>query len=161
MAYDGMYGELSTRGSTNEVLNAALQVQSDIEDLTELNQSILDSVMAYQLAAVYKFLDVTASGTYTVALELASVFRITMTSSGAFSILLSDAGLTEPNQAKQVTLILKQGVGATTVTWPTNVVWANGNPPILSFTAGKEDVVTLLHITDEDKWYGFFNGSSF
>lgn len=35
MAYDGMYGELSTRGAANEVLNLAIATKDQIEDAAE------------------------------------------------------------------------------------------------------------------------------
>lgn len=172
MAYDGFYAGLSTRGSANEILNLITEKQQAInasiaagvatlESIAQANQEILDLVVAYQLAAVYKFVNVSASNSYTIALGVASVFRVTMLTEGQFEVILSDTGMTAPNQAKQATVILKQGVGGTTVSWPSNVVWANGNPPTLSFTQNKEDIVTFLHITGENKWYGFFNGSSF
>lgn len=172
MAYDGFYAGLSTRGSANEILNLITEKQQAIdasiaagvatlESIAQDNQDILNLVIAYQLAAVYKFLSVSASNSYTVALGEASVFRINMLTEGQFEVILSDTGMPAPNQAKQATLILKQGVGGTTIKWPSNVIWANGNPPTISFTQGKEDVITFLHITGEDRWYGFFNGSSF
>lgn len=172
MAYDGFYAGLSTRGSANEILNLITEKQAAIdasiaagvatlESIAQANQEILDLVIAYQLAAVYKFIDVSASTNYTIAFGVASVFRINMLTEGNFIIDLSDGGFDTPGQAKQITVILKQGVGGTKVTWPSNVKWANGNPPTLSFTQGKEDIITFLRITGDTKWYGFFNGSSF
>lgn len=35
MAYDGMYGDLSTRGAVNEVLNLAIATKDQVEDLAE------------------------------------------------------------------------------------------------------------------------------
>ena len=42
MAYDGFYGELSTRGSTNEVLNLAIQTKEEIEVLAAQAQLSAD-----------------------------------------------------------------------------------------------------------------------
>lgn len=62
MAYDGMYGELSTRGSANEILNAILQVQDEIEttqdevDLTaqEVSTNAAQSAANATAAANYR-----------------------------------------------------------------------------------------------------------
>lgn len=51
MAYDGFYSELSTRGSTNEVLNLAIQTKEEIEVLAEQAQLSADSAAAAGAAA--------------------------------------------------------------------------------------------------------------
>jgi hypothetical protein len=60
MAYDGMYGELSTRGTANETLNLALQIQADInatalevaEDAQNVAVAIDDAAASAEQAAV-------------------------------------------------------------------------------------------------------------
>lgn len=51
MAYDGFYSELSTRGSTNEILNLAIQTKEEIEVLVDQAQVSADEAAAAGSAA--------------------------------------------------------------------------------------------------------------
>lgn len=66
----------------------------------------------------------------------------------------------EPGFVKQVTLALAQGTGANLVTWPNNVTWPHGRPPVLSYNAGQVDMVTLLYLGN-GVWRGFFVAGGF
>lgn len=48
-------------------------------------------------------------------------------------------------------LLLIQGDGSDTITWPT-IKWAGGSAPTLSTAAGAEDIVTFVYIGSS--WYG-------
>lgn len=61
----------------------------------------------------------------------------------------------------QIILILEQTVGAGKITWPSNIEWAYNRPPVLSYEAGKQDMVTLFKMYNANKWYGVFSGGWF
>lgn len=66
----------------------------------------------------------------------------------------------ESGHIKQLTLALAQGTGANRVTWPSNLAWPNGRIPVLSYTEGQVDLVTLLYIGNGN-WRGFFAAGGF
>lgn len=59
------------------------------------------------------------------------------------------------DKAHTVTLILRQGSGANEVNW-TNVAWPEGSAPLLTFEAGKFDVIDLL--VTKDNVVGMYKG---
>lgn len=54
----------------------------------------------------------------------------------------------------QIQLFLRQGTGANTVTWPPNVIFANGQLPVLSTTKGMVDIIQLTSVDDGKTWFG-------
>ena len=52
------------------------------------------------------------------------------------------------------TLLVKQGVGNKTITFPVNVKWQGGNPPTLSTNTGKIDLITLYYDDQENIFLG-------
>lgn len=69
--------------------------------------------------------------------------------------------LAESNTSQQITLVLTQGTGVNKVAWPDNVRWQNNHTPVLSYTAGKTDVITLLTYDNGTTWLGFYSGAGF
>lgn len=67
--------------------------------------------------------------------------------------------MTNPVSGMAYTLILIQdGSGTNTVTWPANVKWPGGTAPTISAGAGDIDVVTLLYNNEDsrDEYYANF-----
>lgn len=58
-------------------------------------------------------------------------------------------------------LALVQGTGANKVTWPSNVRWPYGVPPVLSYTQGHIDLFEFLSPNADGQWFGFFLGGGF
>lgn len=75
-----------------------------------------------------------------------TVFTKTITTDTSFTISTISAGKT-----LVFNLILTNG-GSNTVSWPSNVKWANGTPPPLS--ASGIDVLTFLTPDGGTTWYG-------
>ncbi len=42
-------------------------------------------------------------------------------------------------------ILIQDGTGSRTATWPASVKWPGGTPPVLSTTAGRKDVVTCVY----------------
>lgn len=65
-------------------------------------------------------------------------------------------------RGKSFTLILTQGSGPFTATWPSSatVKWSGGTAPTLTATSGKQDVITFTCI-DGTHWLGFVAGQNF
>lgn len=79
-------------------------------------------------------------------------------------ILTANATITFSNgqPGGRYTLILKQdSVGGRTVTWPTNVRWADNTAPILTTTANKTDYVGFIYNGIDAKYDGVAFNANF
>lgn len=77
----------------------------------------------------------------------------------SYKIVLSDnctLSFLNPESGAVYTLLIKQGAGNNTVTFPVNVKWQGGNPPTLSTSAGKKDLITLYYDDQENIFLGGF-----
>lgn len=84
----------------------------------------------------------------------ASVSRITLSANCTLTFPTAAAG-------KSFTLVLVQdGTGSRTVTWPGTVLWAGGTTPTLTTTASKRDCFSFL-CADGTNWLGFTSGQNF
>ncbi len=89
----------------------------------------------------------TGDGTTTIDWKLGNKFKFTF---GAFNETFT---FTAPTNHCAVQLILVQdGVGSRTVTWPATVKWPSGTAPTLSTTAGAIDIISL--VWDGVSYYG-------
>lgn len=67
-----------------------------------------------------------------------------------------------PGVALSFTLLLLQdGSGSRTVTWPSSIDWGTTGAPTLTTTANKVDVVTFLSVNGGKTWYGFMSAKGF
>lgn len=109
-------------------------------------------------ASIYKFANVEVSGTaYSLpSSNTESWYNITLNNSDACAFTIPKPSINS-TMVKQITLNLIQGTGANKVAWPNNVKWSNGRPPVLSFTPGASDMVTLLYAGSAVGWIGFFS----
>lgn len=93
---------------------------------------------------------------YTVDLSDGNVFKLTLTSNCTFTF--SNAPVT--GKSGSFTLVLIQdGTGSRTVTWPASVDWAGGTEPTLSTSASSVDILGFFTTDGGTTWYGFLSGS--
>ncbi len=97
-----------------------------------------------------------SSTAYTVDLTGGNVFKITMTGNCTFTFSNPPASGT----AGSFTLVLIQdGTGSRTATWPAAVKWASGTAPTLTTTATTgTDILTFMTMDGGTTWYGFAAG---
>ena len=97
-----------------------------------------------------------SSTAYTADLTTGNVFKITMTGNCTFTFSNPPASGT----AGSFTLILIQdGTGSRTATWPAAVKWASATAPTLTTTATTgTDILTFLTTNGGTTWYGFAAG---
>lgn len=110
-----------------------------------------------QMAEVQESVNTVAtSGTAQTIPDVTSstVSRITLTGNCTFTFPTAAAG-------KSFTLVLVQdGTGSRTVTWPGTVKWSGGTAPTLTTTASKTDVFAFL-CADGTNWLAFTSGLNF
>tara|TARA_E500000305_G_scaffold13033_1_gene8959 strand:- start:2013 stop:4172 length:2160 start_codon:yes stop_codon:yes gene_type:complete len=105
----------------------------------------------------------TSDGTEALNLGTASVHVVTL---GAATTTISfTESLGSTNQAYGFTIILKQdGTGGREVVWPSSspdIRWADGgNAPVLTSTANRYDVITLVTYDGGDNYHGFVAGQN-
>lgn len=108
--------------------------------------------------AVYKFAQIPGAASITIPFATSGVHRVTLT---AATTTIAVNSTLKAGEARQITIILRQGVGAQKVNWPANIKWPNDRPPVLSLEQGQEDFVTLLSCATDSHIYGFSNGGTF
>jgi hypothetical protein len=102
----------------------------------------------------------TASVTGAVNISLQNDNVLVWTLTGNVTLTLSSPP--PSNDALAVTFILIQdGTGSRTVTWPGSVKWPGGVAPVLTTAAGKIDVVTLITYDGGTSYLGFVGGQNF
>jgi hypothetical protein len=72
-----------------------------------------------------------------IDLSNAVLFDFTLTANGTITLVNGTAGV-------YVFIIRQDSVGSRTITWPSNVKWADATAPTLTTTANAWDIVTLI-----------------
>ncbi|EPR16748.1 hypothetical protein M527_13865, partial [Sphingobium indicum IP26] len=57
--------------------------------------------------------------------------------------------------------LVQDATGGRGVTWPSNIMWSQQRPPILSVTPTYTDIIDLTSIDGGITWYGIFAGVAF
>jgi hypothetical protein len=76
--------------------------------------------------------------------------RLTMT--GNCTLTLSN-----PLDGGVYVILLRTDAGSFTMAWPASVLWPGGTAPVITVTASKVDLVTLIYDSNSGKYYGSFN----
>lgn len=92
---------------------------------------------------------------YVIDCSTAQVHKITLTSEKC-ALAFKDGLKIAEDIVKDIRLYIIQGTGSNAVEFPTNVLWANGVAPILSFKKGAIDVIQLTTIDQGKTWLGNF-----
>lgn len=110
-------------------------------------------IQQYTSTSGYKVTTETVTtSTYYLDYFTYSLFNLTLNSA---KTAIQFAGVTPPEgKGIQIQLFLKQGTGANTVTWPSNISFANGQQPVLSTTKGMIDIIQLTSVDSGATWYG-------
>lgn len=139
--------------SNHEVSEVAQSIEQASQDLL----SIAATVKSLPLGNGYVAQDLSAPDTsLTLDLSTGTVLRAELTAPS--TVIAIDGATTEVGASRYATIILRQGSGANKVEWPDYIRWSYGNPPVLSFEQGQEDVITLMNIGGDSHWYGFLSG---
>lgn len=97
-----------------------------------------------------------SSTAYTINMANGNVFTITLTGSATFSMSNVPA-----SGCASLTIILVQGSGPYTVTWPASFIWAGGTAPTLTTTNGRVDVFTAITTNGGTTFRAFASGQNF
>jgi hypothetical protein len=82
---------------------------------------------------------------------------LNLTNSEIFNLTLNVSttiAFTSPRLGTFVFRITQDGTGGKNVTWPVNVKWSGGIAPVLTTTANKTDIITLIY--DGNNFYGAY-----
>jgi hypothetical protein len=106
----------------------------------------------------YSSITQSASGTISIANQYYSVFASSTASTNAVtinwnngntqSLLLNTTTVVSFSNvnagARYLLAVQQDGTGSRTVTWPSTVLWASGNPPTLTTTTNKLDIMSFV-----------------
>ena len=161
----------SDNGNWGDVLNEYLQVEHNTDGTHKTdylpksggtmtgNINVADNVVSQAEIKDYAETVVTANSgaTYTVNLANGNVYELTLTASCTLTFSNPPAS----GKAGSVTLILIQdGTGNRTITWPASVKWSNASAPTLTTTANAVDIIQLLTTNGGTTWRGFLAGKN-
>lgn len=84
----------------------------------------------------------------------ASISRITLTAACTLTFPTAGAGLSF------TVILIQDGTGSRSVTWPASVKWPSGITPTLTATGGRRDLFTFL-CADGTNWLGSYAGANY
>lgn len=96
--------------------------------------------------------DATVSGAKTIDLADGNVHQLTLTGNAT----LTFTGATNAKGCSFVLILLQDGVGGRTVTWPGSVQWPSGLAPVLATAGGGVDIISFLSSDGGSNWYGAY-----
>jgi len=116
-------------------------------------QSQLDSTTGLSVQTTY----VASAGT-SLEIDTDGIVDLTLTQPVcALSIPIPalDSGI-----ATTLTLIIRQGTGSNTITWPSSIRWVGNREPVLTYEAGSFDTVNLVSqkVGTTTTWIGYYTG---
>jgi hypothetical protein len=100
-----------------------------------------------------------STNTLTLDLSSAQVFNVSL-NANITTLTISNTPSTS-NRAIGFTLIFTADGTARTVTWPAEVKWANNDPPSLTSTNNKRDILSFMSPDNGTTWFGFIGGLNF
>ena len=151
---DGSFGGLlaansiSTTGTIAATFNGL--VDMNFNTLVEPTLKYYNEVLASpSISANVLTLDLSTAQMFTVSLN-ANITTFTISNTPATA-----------NRSIGFTLIFTADGTARTVTWGSAVKWANNDPPALTSTNGKKDILSFVSPDNGTNWYGFIGGLNF
>lgn len=103
--------------------------------------------------------NITATTNTSIDCSVGNVFNLTM-SANISTLTLSNIPLT--GRVYSMTLFINQdATGSRTISWPVSVKWPNSTVPVLTTTANKTDIITLITHNGGSTWYGVEAGQNF
>lgn len=145
------------RQVSGELAGEAQGAAADAKRSMHEVKAIAEMVESLPLGNGYVSESITPAGdTAILDLAKATVFRVTLNTHITQIVFTNASG--EEGSSRYATLILRQGTGVNLVSWPENVRWSYGHPPVLSYEKDGEDCITLVNFGTDAHWYGFLTG---
>lgn len=138
---------------------AAAAESKDARDAAQAAQAAAEAAAANAggvvASAIYKVKTYPGAATIAITPMDATIHKVNL--NRANTTLSVGATSDAAGMARQITLQLIQQTGSSKVTWPSNIKWSRQRVPVLSFTTGYSDFVTLVTTDAGATWIGFFN----
>ena len=129
-------------GMAARITALAQAIGADVKKLCDEKQDAVIPVVADS-----------AGWDHAIGLDRPSIVTLTLT--------VPTCTLTVQATCQAFKLAIVQGTGANKVTWPSNVRWPNGVPPVLSYTQGCIDLFEFFSPNADGQWLGCFIGGGF
>jgi hypothetical protein len=119
----------------------------------------LSSSLAFGTAYTESTSNVTASATTNIDCSLSNNFVITM-SSNITSLTFSNVPVS--GRLFYLALIIRQdAIGERSLAWPSSIKWPSGVAPVITATANKYDIITIMTYDGGTSWSGFVAGQNY
>jgi len=110
-----------------------------------------------------KFLDMGSVGDSVanpteIGLNAGNSFRLALTDSISAITFLNAPGT---DDQYELTMIVEQGSGPHSITWPASVKWPGGTAPTLSSTSGRVDIFKMITVDQGVTWYAWIVGQDY
>ena len=139
---------ISVSGATAAIFNGTVSCNSNTIYKPTL-QYYNEVLASPTISANVLTLDLSTAQMFTVSLN-ANITTFTISNTPATA-----------NRSIGFTLIFTADGTARTVTWGAAVKWANNDPPTLTSTNGKKDILSFVSPDGGTNWYGFIGGLNF
>jgi hypothetical protein len=139
---------ISVSGATAAIFNGTVSCNSSTIHKPTL-QYYNEVLASPTISANVLTLDLSTAQMFTVSLN-ANITTFTISNTPATA-----------NRSIGFTLIFTADGTARTVTWGAAVKWANNDPPALTSTNGKKDILSFVSPDGGTNWYGFIGGLNF
>ena len=171
-AGDTMTGALTLSGAPTDNLHAATKQYVDstisagvfsggtVPNATTFSSAVtLSSSLAFGTAYTESTSNVTASATTNIDCSLSNNFVITM-SSNITSLTFSNVPVS--GRLFYLALIIRQdATGGRTLAWSSSIKWPSGVAPVITATANKYDIITIMTYDGGTSWSGFVAGQNY
>jgi hypothetical protein len=150
-SFDGLLtatAGISVSGATAAIFNGTVSCNSSTIHKPTL-QYYNEVLASPTISANVLTLDLSTAQMFTVSLN-ANITTFTISNTPATA-----------NRSIGFTLIFTADGTARTVTWGAAVKWANNDPPALTSTNGKKDILSFVSPDGGTNWYGFIGGLNF
>lgn len=146
------FSENGERLASNTYVQRYITVANATSDFVAASQGTLDAYRETSTSASV------GTATYTVNCNTTNTFKLTMTGNPTIAF----SNVPSSGTVFSLTLVLVQdGSGNRTVTFPSAVKFAGGSAPTLSTGANDVDIITLFTMDGGTNWYGSTAGLDF
>lgn len=146
-------GDITVNGNT--VLNGDVALGNAATDVVDIKGTVVNAQLKTYTET--RTDPVITAGALTLDCLLGTYFKVALNANCTVTILNAPAA----GRALGIAIILIADGTVRTVTWPASVKWPNGTTPVLTGTAGKRDVFTLVTEDNGVTWFGVVVGQNY
>ena len=156
--FSGATGSFSKLLTTSAGISAAGTTAANFNGLVDMSfNTLFEPTLRYYNEVLAS--PAISANVLTLDLSTAQMFTVSL-NANITTLTISNTPATA-NRSIGFTLIFTADGTARSVTWGAAVKWANNDPPALTSTNGKKDILSFVSPDGGTNWYGFIGGLNF